>query len=135
MSLCSFCEKEFKPGKNTFGLYCSISCQGQHTSKKVVDNWLNDPTPETFYTTANQPRKAIRHFLIKKANYVCMRCTWGKKHKDAELPALEIEHIDGNWLNCFPSNIEIICPNCHSLTNTYKNRNLGNGRKYRRKQI
>lgn len=133
MTNCLFCLKEYVPGRNTNGIYCSNSCQGQHTSKKVIESWLNEPTPERFFTSANQPRIAIRKYLIEKVGCACTRCGWNKKHPNALLPALEIEHIDGNWLNCIPENIDIICPNCHSLTDTYKARNTGKGREYRRK--
>jgi predicted HNH restriction endonuclease len=46
---------------------------------------------------------------------------------------LEIEHIDGNYMNNDENNLDLICPNCHSLTGTYKSLNLGHGRKSRKK--
>ena len=45
---------------------------------------------------------------------------------------LELEHIDGNSDNNTEENLTILCPNCHSQTLTYKNRNKGNGRHNRR---
>ena len=47
---------------------------------------------------------------------------------------LEIDHTDGNAYNNVPSNLRLICPNCHSQTSTYKNRNKGNGRKLRKSE-
>lgn len=41
---------------------------------------------------------------------------------------MELEHIDGNSENNDLSNLTLLCPNCHSLTSTYKGRNIGNGR-------
>ena len=32
---------------------------------------------------------------------------------------LQVNQIDGNALNHRPENLELICPNCHSLTETY----------------
>jgi predicted HNH restriction endonuclease len=46
---------------------------------------------------------------------------------------LEIEHIDGNFENNAEENLELLCPNCHSLTSTYKGANKGSGRKERKK--
>jgi len=45
---------------------------------------------------------------------------------------MEIEHIDGNYLNNKENNLTVLCPNCHSLTSTYKGTNK-NGRKTRNK--
>jgi len=36
---------------------------------------------------------------------------------------LELEHIDGNNSNHLLKNLELLCPNCHSLTSTYRGRN------------
>lgn len=41
---------------------------------------------------------------------------------------LEIDHIDGNSENNSEENLRLICPNCHSLTETYRGANRGNGR-------
>jgi hypothetical protein len=43
-----------------------------------------------------------------------------------------LNHIDGNWENCKESNLEVLCPNCHSLTANYKGGNRGHGRAARR---
>lgn len=47
---------------------------------------------------------------------------------------LEIDHIDGDSSNNSESNLILLCPNCHSLTKTYKNANKGNGRLWRREK-
>ena len=54
--------------------------------------------------------------------------TWQEKEI-----VLEIDHIDGNSDNNLLDNLRLLCPNCHSQTKTYKNRNKGNGREKRRK--
>ncbi len=36
---------------------------------------------------------------------------------------LELEHKDGNHFNNELSNLQILCPNCHSQTSTFKGRN------------
>lgn len=47
---------------------------------------------------------------------------------------LELNHKDGNSENHKENNLEFLCPNCHSLTPTYKGRNRGNGRHSRRER-
>ena len=44
---------------------------------------------------------------------------------------LEVKHIDGNYLNNSEENLMLLCPNCHSLTSTYKGANLNRGKKER----
>ena len=48
--------------------------------------------------------------------------------KETNIP-LEIEHIDGNALNNKEENLILLCPNCHSLTKTYRGANRGNGKR------
>ncbi len=45
--------------------------------------------------------------------------------------SLQVHHIDGNASNNLPNNLSLLCPNCHSLTETFGARNKGRGRKSR----
>ena len=47
---------------------------------------------------------------------------------------LELNHINGNSRDHLLVNLEILCPNCHAQTDTYKNKNYGNGRFSRREK-
>jgi hypothetical protein len=38
-------------------------------------------------------------------------------------PELELDHIDGNYQNNALGNLRLMCPNCHSLTPTFRGRN------------
>jgi hypothetical protein len=59
--------------------------------------------------------------------YSCHITDWNNKPI-----VMDLEHLDGNSSNNHISNLELICPNCHSQTDTYKGANKGNGRHYRR---
>ncbi|MCX5013731.1 HNH endonuclease [Streptomyces sp. NBC_00555] len=49
---------------------------------------------------------------------VCgMPATW----QGYPLP-LEVDHIDGDWRNNLPENLRLLCPNCHSTTDSYRGR-------------
>lgn len=37
---------------------------------------------------------------------------------------LEIDHVDGNWRNNLIENLRFLCPNCHGITPTHRNKNL-----------
>ena len=36
---------------------------------------------------------------------------------------LQVDHIDGNYLNNLKDNLRFLCPNCHSQTSTWRGRN------------
>lgn len=59
---------------------------------------------------AVQLRRALLELGIEEE---CNRCGQGKVWQGRAIQ-LEINHIDGNWLNSLPENVEFICPNCHS---------------------
>ncbi|MEH6375568.1 HNH endonuclease signature motif containing protein [Streptomyces sp. KLMMK] len=39
--------------------------------------------------------------------------------------SLEVDHIDGDWRNNRIENLRLVCPNCHSTTDTYRGRSKG----------
>ena len=53
----------------------------------------------------------------------CCRCGWHEKLPGAKYSPCELHHKDGDSSNHSFDNLEIICPNCHSLTPTYRARN------------
>lgn len=42
---------------------------------------------------------------------------------NGERVSFELNHKDGNRFNHYYTNLEILCPNCHSQTKTYRGRN------------
>ena len=71
----------------------------------------------------------VKQYLLEKYNNKCSICEWGEKNPYSKTIPLEVEHIDGNPYNNTPENVTLICPNCHSLTKTYRGANRGNGRR------
>lgn len=74
-------------------------------------------------------RVTLRKLLIKTVGYTCAECTiqdWNQKPI-----TLQIDHIDGNAENNLPKNLQFLCPNCHSQTDTWGGRNKGSGRRSR----
>lgn len=62
--------------------------------------------------------------LIKKKGHKCEDCG-NVKWKD-KLIALEIHHLDGDRTNNKYENLQLLCPNCHAFTGTWKNKTRRN---------
>lgn len=77
--------------------------------------------------------KWIRNYLLEQNNFKCSVCNFNTPHPDDGRSILEINHIDGIASNHSPDNLEVLCPNHHALTSSYRGRNLGNGRPSRYK--
>ena len=66
----------------------------------------------------------IKKRVILEQDGKCNRCKLSEWL--GEKLTLEVEHIDGNHSNNERKNLEALCPNCHSLTSTWRGRNKGN---------
>ena len=111
--------------------YCSTKCQKEYEYKMYIGEWKkgkNNGMRGNYQISMH-----IRRYLFEKYNSKCCECGWGKKNQYTNQIPLEIEHKDGNYKNNKESNLILLCPNCHSLTSTYKGANLNNGRKARKK--
>ena len=124
---CFNCSKEIQKRNK----YCSIKCQKEYEYNVYIDKWKNGE--ETGNRGDYQISMHIKRYLYNKYENKCARCGWGEVNKYTGNIPLEVEHIDGNYENNKEENLILLCPNCHSLTSTYKGANLNNGRKTRSK--
>lgn len=130
--VCANCNEDFRPSRNSTGKYCGNKCQQDKQNRDIVESWYNgtfDPCGKT-----GQFSKPVRDHLIRKSDYKCTKCGWGEINQYTGNVPLEIEHIDGDSSNNDPTNVTVLCPNCHSLTSTFKGANRGNGRHVRRER-
>jgi len=63
----------------------------------------------------------FKKYLISKQGAKCSQCGWGKAHPITGNVMIELDHIDGNPHNNKIDNVRLLCPNCHSLTPTFRN--------------
>lgn len=66
-------------------------------------------------------KRSIREILLKERPYKCEKC--GLTEWLGETIALQVHHIDGNSNNNIRTNLMLLCPNCHSQTDNWCNKN------------
>lgn len=105
----------YQPSQST-GKFCSNKCQHAHQFKLVKE-------PEVgLGTVSNTP--TLRRYLMKHRGASCEKC--GTSDWMNAPITLQVDHIDGNSDNNLPVNLRLLCPNCHSQTDTFCGRNLKN---------
>lgn len=62
-----------------------------------------------------------RDRIIREQDYKCIKC--GISEWLGFPVSFEIDHKDGNNTNDSRINLEALCPNCHSITDTWRGRN------------
>lgn len=120
---CKFCSKIVK------NKFCNNTCFSKYKEKIVFDKIDNNTFNLKNKITES---KWIKKYLINKYGNKCMKCNWDEKNKITNKVPIQLNHIDGNSENNKLNNLELLCPNCHSLTDNYGALNTGNGRTKRK---
>ena len=117
-------------GSQCINKYCSNKCQRSYEQKVWEKKWLSGEVSGFSKTDywGNIPDR-IRTYLFNKYDSKCSKCGWGEVNPFTGRVPLEVEHIDGDFTNNRPENVTLLCPNCHSLTATYRGANFGKGRR------
>jgi len=106
--------------------YCNPECYISHKIQRVSDRIEGG--------SLSEPGGQYKKYLIREHGAKCMKCGWNEKNTCSNTIPIVLNHIDGNSSNNALDNLELLCPNCDSLTPTYKGLNKGNGRHSRRKR-
>ena len=106
----------------------SLALKGKPSTRVIADldkwkenikqAWLKkyNATPFEGLGIENKRRR-----VFEEQNYCCNRC--GVSEWQGFKISLELEHKDGNNQNNERINLEGLCPNCHSITDTWRGRN------------
>lgn len=124
------CGKEIEDWRT----FCSRSCAAisQFNEREFQRLIILDPWFLSGETQCSLDIRQIKRFLISKIGNKCQECGWDKINPRTNLCPIEIEHINGDHKDNRANNLKLLCPNCHSLTPTYKSLNWGKGRDFRR---
>ena len=91
------------------------------TIQKKLESILETPW-DSFITVVGLSEKTlIKKRLMMEQQGRCNKCN-NYEWLGVEIP-LEIEHISGDDSDNSRSNVELLCPNCHALTVTWRGRN------------
>lgn len=121
---CLYCGSPLKTGNRTF---CNNHCQHEYEYIDYIKKWKNGEISGMIGNAWIDISKYIRRYLFEKFDYKCSRCGWSEINPYTNKLPLEVEHIDGDATNNKEENLTLLCPNCHSLTKTYRGANKGNG--------
>jgi len=94
-----------------------MSVQTIHIRKNKKDNNI----PFEFWS-----KKLIKDELFELQEGKCNNCKLS--HWLNVLITFELDHIDGNNRNNKIENVRLLCPNCHSLTDNWRGKNINTGK-------
>ena len=125
ISNCRACGKEIEylPSQQK-GYYCSWYCFHQGRYDKYIVRWKAGL--ESGKKGTKQIAGPVRRYMFEKYGKKCSQCGWAERNPVTGNVPVEIDHIDGDKDNNTEEDLRILCPNCHSLTPTFRALNIGN---------
>lgn len=92
--------------------------QRRRTSEEIL---VEDTSSHARRVPSARLKRAMRELGFEERCALCgIEAVW----LGEPLP-LEVDHIDGNWRNNRVENVRLLCPNCHSTTDSYRGRGKG----------
>ena len=117
---CQNCKIDVEVWSHHDSKYCGYDCAVTHKYKIFIESWTTGKTNPTLNTSRKGASKRIYRYFKENIHH-CQNCgidkTWNNKYL-----TLELDHIDGDRGNNYYDNLRYLCPNCHSQTDTYRNK-------------
>lgn len=127
MGSCLGCGKPLV--KRSQKVYCNTNCMWTVKFNDKLRRWLT--TGEV--SIGGKRDHYIRRFILDAQDGCCAICGIVEEWNDQAL-VFVLDHIDGDATNNHRDNLRMVCPNCDSQLPTFKSRNRGNGRHFRRER-
>ena len=106
----------FEKYYNEFGL-TYLDGSVKTVKKYPLEDILNGKYP--YYNSSHLNRRLIEEGIKKRVCECCGNSDW------MGLPiVLELHHIDGDKTNNRIENLQLLCPNCHSITDNFKSKKV-----------
>lgn len=115
---CQSCGEELKSKKRK-NKFCNSECN---------QNFIFEKTLSKFEKGEIKDSKTIISIFKKNKIYKCQVCKNEGVWENKKL-TLQVDHVDGDSTNNLPSNIRLLCPNCHTQTETWGIKNKKKGRR------
>ncbi len=127
-SYCLNCRKEITRGNK----YCDNRCKGEYEYKQYIERWKSGKETGSSGTDGISAR--VRRYMFEKSDYCCQnedcKCNWRNPYTG--LSILQLHHINGDSSDNSESNLQVLCPNCHAMTENFGSRNENSSRIYRK---
>lgn len=99
--------------------------QGWNVGERYISPVKAKPLVEilvenSFYQSYKLAKRLLKEGLKERKCECCGNITWLGK----DIP-LELHHINGDNTDNRIENLQILCPNCHALTDNYRGKNKG----------
>lgn len=124
---CLYCGKELINSQTKF---CCATCNIKYNYEENIRKWK-----EGEINGGNKngcPKVFLRKYFLLKNDCKCEKCGFNTPNPYTGLSILQIHHKDGDCFNNKEENLELLCPNCHGLTENFGSRNLNSTRVDRR---
>jgi len=95
----------------------------KNRKNKVIEDLFTEAKAK--YRSNHYLKKIVQDFdLLPWRCSCCGIDSWQGKNI-----TLELDHIDGSAHNCKLENLRLLCPNCHSQTDTFRGKGINAGKK------
>jgi hypothetical protein len=119
-TLCSNCKLPVRRPKK----FCNLMCQSKYRWSSRKESILS--------SGKERVARVAKKFLLEEKGNICSIC-FNSEWNSKPIP-LVLDHINGNSEDNSIANLRLVCGNCDMQLPTYKSKNKGNGRAWRRQR-